>query len=483
MLPEDLSETELSVQQAFRTGEFLDLGELEDPVVRCSVLRFLLLGGAPSQGGEQPALRLIGAHIIGRLLLTYADISSPISLRDCHFDETMDIYGARLGQFSLRRCEFPGLIASNATFAANLRLTDCRSAGTLHLVGSNVSNALILDGTELVATTTADATDSGTALDGTRLRVGADILARRGFRCSGEIRLNNAEVGGSLRWEGAVVENSSGRALFAPDLRVGAIANLSDGFVADGSISLNYAQITSRLCFDGATLRGDAQTQVNLRHLQTRDLTLLPTHTPSGAVDLSHARVGLLRDDPATWPQALLLDGLTYEALSGAGEGLQRLSWLRRDRQGYRPQTYNQLAAVYRGAGRDDDAREVLLAGERRRRETLTPLGRMWGQMQDLTVGYGYRPGRAVAWLVALLLIGTIVFVVNPPRAAEAAKAPDFIAAAYTADLILPVVDLGQQSAYHAKGATVWLAYFLILAGLLFATTIAAAAARRLRRT
>lgn len=140
------------------------------------------------------------------------------------------------------------------------------------------------------------------------------------------------------------------------------------------------------------------------------------------------------------------------------------------------------LLPVYRGAGRDDDSREVLLAGERHRRETLVLSGRAWGRLQDFTVGYGYRPGRAVAWLAAFQLIGTIVFGQLPPRAAEPAKAPDFVAFAYTADLILPVLDLGQQSAYHARDSTVWLAYVLILAGLLFATTIAAAAARRLRR-
>jgi hypothetical protein len=47
----------------------------------------------------------------------------------------------------------------------------------------------------------------------------------------------------------------------------------------------------------------------------------------------------------------------------------------------------------------------------------------------------------------------------------------------------MPVGDLGQQLAYYPRGATVWLAYALIVAGLILATTVAAAAARRLRRT
>ena len=483
-MPEpELSVTETAVRDAFRVGDYLDVRTFDDRVVRSSVLRFLLLGGVSADDGHLPALRLIGAHITGHLQLAYADVVAPLSLRDCLFDEPMDIYGATVRQVSLRRCVLPGLMAGNATFAGNLRLSNCRCTGTLQLTGSHISNALIMDGTELTAPAPADSGEPAVALDGTRLHVGADVLARHGFRCDGELRLTNAEIGGSLRWTGATLRNPNGYALFAPDLRVGAIANLDAGFTADGSISLHYAQITSRLSFERANLRGTGQTRVDLRHLQTRDLILLPSGPPAGPVDLRHARIGLLRDDPVTWPSELSLDGLTYEALADAGEVGQRLDWLRRDPQGYRPQAYGHLAAMYRGAGRDDDARAVLLAGEQHRRDTLPLAGRLWGHLQNLTVGYGYRPGRAIMCLAVLLIAGTLVFQNQPPRPAEAAKAPEFIAFAYTADLILPVVDLGQQANYHARGATAWLAYFLILAGLLFATTITAAAARRLRRT
>jgi hypothetical protein len=471
-----LSDPEQDVYDAFRAGTAVDLTTADRRVVRAEVLRVLLLGGGPAADrGDLPALRLTGAQITGRLELAYAEITAPISLQGCDFDNKIDIYGAALRQVSFRRCTFRGIIASNAVFAANLRLVDCRSEGSLQLVGARISNALLLDGTQL--------SDSGRALDGMRLRVGADVVAQNGFRCRGEVRLTNAEIGGSLRWEGAVLENPGGTALRAQDVRVGAIANFCDGFVADGSLAFAFAQITSHLCFEGATFRGTPQTKLDLRHVQTRDLVLLPATAPPGLLDLSHVRVGVLRDDPTTWPEEIRLDGFTYEALAGADDHDQRLDWLRRDPRGYRPQTYGQLAAVFRSAGRDYDAREVLLAGERHHRETLTRLGRAWGHLQDVTVGYGYRPGRAVAWLVALLLVGAVVFQVYPPRAAEPAKAPAFVALAYTADLILPVVDLGQQSSYVPRGATAWLAYFLILAGLVFASTITAAAARRLRRT
>jgi hypothetical protein len=107
----------------------------------------------------------------------------------------------------------------------------------------------------------------------------------------------------------------------------------------------------------------------------------------------------------------------------------------------------------------------------------------MVGYLQDLTVGYGYRPVRAAAWLTVLLVLGTVVFGLYPPRAIDPGRAPQFVAPVYALDLIVPVIDFGQQPEFQPRGASAWLAYTLILAGLILVTTIAAAGARRLRRS
>ncbi len=455
---------------AFGTGTLVDVRGRQDRVVRSEVIRFLLLGGAAVEAGNLPALRLTGAHITADLEVEHADITAPISLHDCRFDEPISLFGSRLRRLSLEGSTVAGLMAANVTFDASLRLAGCRSSGAIIVGNTQISGSLILDGAQL------------TALSGIALRVSSDVLGRDGFTCRGELRLDNAEIGGSLRFEGATLDNPDGTALSALDLGVGASAHLCEGFTANGAIRLGSATITSRLCLERATLTATTGTALDCRHLTTRELVLLPTRPPGGVVDLSHARIGLLRDDRATWPPALHLDGLTYEALSDPDKRADRLRWLRLDPRGFRPQAYTQLAQVYRSAGRDDDARTVLLAGERHRRAGLAWPGRWWGHLQDLTVGYGYRPVRAAVWLTALLVLGTVVFGLYPPRPIEPGKAPEFIASIYTLDLILPVIDFGQQSAFNPRGASVWLAYALIVAGLLLATTIAAAGARRLRR-
>ncbi|WP_442818191.1 hypothetical protein [Streptomyces sp. NBC_01727] len=85
-----------------------------------------------------------------------------------------------------------------------------------------------------------------------------------------------------------------------------------------------------------------------------------------------------------------------------------RLPLLERDRDGFVPHSYEQLALTYRGTGEDGEARTVLLAAQRGHRRTLPWPARLWGHVQDVTVGYGFRPARAVTWLLTLLLLGAV---------------------------------------------------------------------------
>jgi len=124
----------------------------------------------------------------------------------------------------------------------------------------------------------------------------------------------------------------------------------------------------------------------------------------------------------------------------------------------------------------------VLYARERIQRQGKAPFYRAWSLLQDITVGYGYRPRRALAWLALLLTAGSIVFSVAPPPPLQADMAPHFNGVIYTVDLMLPVVNLGQKYAFNPGGAEQWLSYLLIAAGWTLATTVAAGAARILRR-
>ncbi|MCZ9342334.1 oxidoreductase, partial [Streptomyces sp. TRM76130] len=160
-----------------------------------------------------------------------------------------------------------------------------------------------------------------------------------------------------------------------------------------------------------------------------------------------------------------------------------RLPWLRRDPEGFTPQPYEQLASVYQAHGRDADARDVLVAKQRSMRATLAPPARLWSLLQDVTVGYGYRPLRAVWLLACVLALGSTLFATWPPGPVGDGPRPRFQPVIYTLDLLLPLVDLGQERVYGPSGATQWVSIVLIGIGWLLATTVAAGAGRVLRRS
>jgi hypothetical protein len=446
----DLTGTERAVAAECATGSEVDVTGWPDRTVRAKALRFMLLGGVTAEPGDRAELRLTGARVEGAFEVEFAELDVPVTLKRCTFDGPISFFGSHLRRLTLDDCEFPELFLSNATIDGTVAMRHCTSTGLVSVGGATIGGSLLMRGSHL--------SGPGIAFDGPSLRVRRDVLADDGFTCRGAFRLDRADIDGILTLEGAVLEGSGDAA--ASSLRVPGIAR---GGLDDSEWSASVA-------FSG-------------RHLIARELILLLAQPPGGLFDLRHAKLGLMRDTPATWPPGLRIDGLNYEALADLDERDARLRWLRLDPRGFRPQPYAHLAQVYRAAGRDEDARTVLLAGERHRRAALSPPGRWWGRLQDVTVGYGYRPVRAGVWLVALFTVGTVVFQWHKPRAADPGKAPDFVAPVYTLDLILPVGDFGQQSAYHARGATVWLAYTLIVAGLILATTVAAALARRLRRT
>jgi hypothetical protein len=201
-----------------------------------------------------------------------------------------------------------------------------------------------------------------------------------------------------------------------------------------------------------------------------------------------------LVDDPASWPRQARLDGFVYDALYHEDRRVsarQRLGWLASDPRGYSPQPYEQLAAVYRRSGRDQDARMVAIAKQRARRRTFAlpkqlP-GRLWSWLLDVLVGYGYRTWLAWVWLVGFWLVGWVVFArAYANQDLILAKAgephPSFQPAVYALDTLLPVVDLHQQDIWIPHGLAQWWAWASILAGWILSTAVVVALTGLLKR-
>ncbi|MEV4515690.1 hypothetical protein AB0K00_42900 [Dactylosporangium sp. NPDC049525] len=417
--------------------------------------------------GDALGIDLDSATVHGGLFGRRAAVHGEVSLRHTTIGGVATFNGATLRN--------PGGVAmrlDRADVGGGVHLLGgCQVEGELRLVGTRVGRILRLTGATL-------ANPGGHALRADNCTVDGPIDCRDGFTATGEVSLLEARVAGPVFFEGARLDNPDGTSLRATGIVTGSLLHCGDGFTATGRVTMRAARIGGRLSFHDAHLQG-----VWCTGAEAAEVDLRFAERPAGRFDLRYLRTALLRDDPATWPADLRLDGLTYQTLTPLLAPSQRLEWLARTSDGLPPQPYEQLAAVYRQLGHDEDARTVLLAKQRRRRSTRPWWTWPWSWLQDVTVGYGYRPQRAALWLLALLVVGTAVFSAWRPAPVNPGQPPELYPAIYTLDLLLPIIDFGQESAYRPSGAAQWVAFLFIAAGWTLATTVAAGFTRVLSRS
>jgi hypothetical protein len=310
---------------------------------------------------------------------------------------------------------------------------------------------------------------------------GALILAES--RVLGEVVLRTIRVGERVLLVNAELSNPGHVAVRLSRAHVAADV-FCDGMTCAGRVRAAGATIGGQFSLDDARISDAAVAALDAPGLDAAELSLRLADSADALVDLRHARVRLLRDAPARWPGSLRIDGLTYQALEPRIPARDRLRWLALDPDGHQPQPYQQLASHYTAIGQPVQTRQVMHESERIQRRSMTPLGRAWSLLQDITVGYGYKPWRALTWLVVLVIAGSLVYQFAPPAPFRSGgvAVPSFNAVIYTIDLLLPVVDLGQKHAFDPTGAEQWLSYFLVASGWILVTTVAAGAARVLSR-
>lgn len=437
--------------------------------IRAGVLRVILLGldgCAPTEKG----VLLDGAYISGTLDLTDCTIPGNLLLHGCRFER--EIHAPRTkwtSNLRLETCALPALDAAGATIGGQL---DCEGTTfntpkgvSLKLQGAVIKNGLFLR---------------------------AAIL-------NGTAHLHSAKIGGQLDCQGAT---------FTPS-RHGMALNLQ-----------------------GAEITGS--------------LYLRPRTRIAGPLNLTDAHTTTLVYDGRSWPPAgsLILDGFTYDRITDPLDINTHLDWLARgDRWGgaFHPKPYKQLAKVLHDTGYEAEAQHILftltakLAAQRlmeirKQIEAARPfvpnLGLAIGlrvrlgaeivadTLLRIVVGYGRKPFRSIGWLVTLIALCWVFalgawhrgdFAPNSavilqsaewrsltdhPNAAQhwAKTSPtgrdweSFHSLAYAADVVIPIVDLGQTEAWAPStergpwGAQLWYLRWLFIALGWIVTALGAAA-------
>jgi hypothetical protein len=436
--------------------------------------------------GLAAALRFRGCHLRGALSAQRLETRGDLDLTRVVAEGALVINGAHIGG----QLDFSGATLANAggfalyadglTVEADMFCRDGFSAtGEVRLLGAHIGGQLDFSGATL-------ANVGGSALNADDTTVDSDMFCREGFSAAGEVRLLGAHIGGQLDFSGATLASSGRYALVANRLTVEGDTFCRDGFAAIGEVSLLAAHIGGQLTLRDASLVNLNGLALDLEGLTTKVLILQPEAPPVGGVDLTNAEIGSVVDSETTWPAELRLRGFVYDRVVAHPEiGVSaRLRWLERDPSGYVPQPYDQLAAACRADGRDEDALRVLVAKQQRRRSSLNLAGRIWNSVLRWTVGYGYRPYYALFWLVALCVVGWIVFSVAHPgdMTPTADGGPQFYAVAYSLDTLLPIVDLGQQGHWTPDGAALIVSWALIALGWVLTTAVVAALTGLIKR-
>ncbi|MEU7021101.1 oxidoreductase [Streptomyces sp. NPDC046203] len=524
-MPEGLSGPEREMWRAFRIGDTCDLregvAERDDPFavrevwdeersVRAQIVALLLLHGPPARAGRVAALKLRGVRITGALNLAGGEIGPYVEMNGCRFDGEVVLPEARFGTLRMVECAIPRLEAARLHTAGDLHLPRCRVERGIRLTDAHIGTDLLINQIRVWPDR------RGRAITADGLVVAQDFQAEL-IETYGEVSLRGARIGVSLSLRGSVLRGSQQRrALNAPQLTVERTLYLDSAWVYDSSVpsttttppyGVTPAQGGRRKaveCHGGVRLDdGRFGDSVDLRHArfildgaQREELSLRRIVTPElrfngerpeeGRVVLNGAKVVTLIDLAGSWPGpgGLAMSGFVYETLVPYGHFplARRLEWVAAATPEYAPEPYERLATVLRNSGEDADAREVLLAKQRRRRETLPVAGKLWGYVQDLAVAYGYRPGRAALWMAVLWAASAYAFSLYEPVALKPDEAPHWDATLYALDLLLPVIDLGEVGYWRMEGLWQWLSTGLILVGWVLATTVAAGASRLLRR-
>lgn len=206
------------------------------------------------------------------------------------------------------------------------------------------------------------------------------------------IRVHTASV---LSLEDVRLENPGGAAINALALSAGGLL-LGPGLETIGAVTVSGAHIRGEFTVSGATIRDSVPARLRIDLTQT---------TVDGQLRLPVAEL-------AGQGGPLALDGLRYPEVPQPASVTDWLTLLREHTPGYAAQPYQQLAAVHRAAGHECDAIRILIAQQRdlgARGQLAGRPARAWHRVSGFALGYGYRPARAFAGLLAALAIAVVL--------------------------------------------------------------------------
>lgn len=396
-----------------------------------------------------------------------------------------------------------------------VRLTDrFRAEGEVNLLSASIT--LGIECSEAIFINRAtDGSRPRPALNAQGLYVAGNFLLQNACVCMGQVSLLGASIGGELHCDDARLWNPDGIALLGVSLNVGGTLAIHEGSTIEGTTDLSGADVDGDLDCRGANFDIAKGTAFSMQGARVRgtffwgpfgikpssttdyfmfgDFQLLYADPPTGTVDFTGARVGFLVDDNSAWKgdPDLKLEGFVYDLLGeGAAHYSWRVNWLARqarrrpqidtrtrkalnqaltnlppmDYGHYSPQVFEQLATVYDRMGSEGTARAIRIAKQRAARDAghLSWGERFSNRLLDITIRYGWEPWRIVVFGLLVVVFGTLVFAslgessFAPTHTSGTQAYAAFNPLAYSLDVFIPIIHLGQASEWAPRDNVQW---------------------------
>jgi hypothetical protein len=437
-------------------------------------------------------ISIIGAEISSKVDLARARISFPIAASKCVFDGPIDLSNSHVAFLSLEGGSANQLVAKYTYFEGSVNLQSVFKAGGVNLAGARIDGDLTCEGGQFLGR------DPTYVLYLSGVEIKGNVYLTNPFRAQGGVNLVAAQIDGHLYCGGGkFVSEDEIAALDLYDAKIKGSVFLDHDFKAEGGVNLGGVKIYGDLGCEGGYFVGhDMVPALNASSCKIegnvflrqgfeadgrviffggyvgRKFQLSDVKSPEKMfLDLQEAKVGTLLYSRDSWPirGRLFVDGLAYDQIDYPTE--VQLDWLRLQ-DGFFPQPFEQLAALLRRKGSEEEARKVMIAkNEEHARYVKWRPEWLWYGVFGHLIGYGYSPWRAfgISWIV--IAIGWWLFrrgyrrgLVTPTGGAEytveqdgthpsSSDYPKFNAFVYSLENFVPIVKLGISENWEPNGS------------------------------
>lgn len=382
----------------------------------------------------------------------------------------------------------------------NVNFYDTKAVGIVRLRTGQVGGHFHCDGADFRTTQTGE--EQIYALQCMGIRVGDQVSLNGGTFGEGGVDFRRAVIGGSFYCWDAKFHNPGRHSVGPNDIAL----RLSYAKISAGLYLEKIKQFTGCLVLEQAEVKtvhddGSAWMPPELRdHPQMGEVLSIPSPKKQTRSYYKALRKTLKERDRRERNSEMFehplgtclirFDGFTYQRYIHPRLGEEQFSdlleaWLRCQPRkckldDFKPQPWQQAATVMREMGHVEFSRRISVAlrkidGRRpntrgQRKRIPYCFGRVWSFLYHWTVGYGYRPFWPLWWSAAIIFLGWAVFAsasnlgyMAPREGAVVAylanhesdkrPVPDFYphfnALIYSIDAFIPVLELGQETAWE----------------------------------